>query len=54
MAANTYIILISVPGEKAVFFMKRMISFITLAIVIVVICDTIFLLIFFPKGNVLW
>ena len=26
MAANTYIILISVPGEKAIFFMKRMIK----------------------------
>ena len=31
MAANIYIILIQVPGKKAILFMKRMIFFITLA-----------------------
>ena len=51
MAANTYIILISVPGEKSIFFMKRMISFITLAISNC--CDSLhnFLVDFVSKGE---
>ena len=53
MAANTYIILISVPGEKShfFFFMKRMISFMTLAIIH--FCDLLhnnFLVDFVSKG----